>query len=635
MTANLAALAEQMEFSPAVRNGKSHVTIEANGTSDLDKPALAGRTVQLVSDLSEAEQLYLYERSRQLKARSRRSPSQAAGNVAPPLIEVVDGDVPEKVGEPNCTVYLLFMEGSTRTRESLRNAAIFHGVKMNEFQAETSSFQKNETITDTMKMLTVYSTNRSIFVVRSPLEGVCSWLQTVMPQHAERFGIPAPSFVNAGDGRYTHPIGELVDTFSLLENTGWDRSSVHLALVGDLMHGRTAHSKVDSLKVFGKVMVDLVTPYSFEYPVEYKNRMRENGFEVREFASVAEYMDKAADSLASTWYFYQPKLDRCGEMTAELEKTLRESVTFRSEWRSRLPADAIFFQTLPRDKQKPLIPLALDNTSLNGWDRVANNAYFLHVVLLSMLFGQIGRGIPKAGLKPTRSQLNMAAETEIEKRTSTTCPFAASFGGATLPDFIEAAECKPGQRTRRPERADIGGLIPLRDGLVIDHIGISSDPESCWQRLRRARMILGWAKYLGSEGVYPSNRHDGMYKGMMSFPNFNFESVTAPQMKVLASIAPGCTVNAITNSEVVGKYRLHVPRRIYNLPNICCKNELCVSNPQNRQRDVVSFFERVRFYETSVLPGGKAGEFLYVCKYCKWPHHYSDIWTDVQTVKTK
>lgn len=116
-------------------------------------------------------------------------------------------------------------------------------------------------------------------------------------------------------------------------------------------------------------------------------------------------------------------------------------------------------------------------------------------------------------------------------------------------------------------------------------------------------------------------------KGIMSLPNFDFQSLTVTQMKVIASIAPDCTVNAITNSAVVGKYRLRVPERIYNLPNISCKNKFCVSHPDNKQRDVVAFFERKPFYETSALPKCEVAQYLFVCKYCLWPHEYENIWS--------
>mmetsp|Transcript_117660 Transcript_117660/g.344566 ORF Transcript_117660/g.344566 Transcript_117660/m.344566 type:complete len:611 (+) Transcript_117660:50-1882(+) len=593
----------------------SGVNVETSSNAQ----GIAGRTIQLVTDLTLQEQLYLYERSRRLKAKHSNSDNAAA---APPLCDVDDADTPEKVNDPDSTVYLLFMEGSTRTKESLRNAGVHHGVKVNEFQAETSSFQKNETITDTMKMLSVYSTGRSVFVIRSPLEGVCRWLQTVLPKHTDKFGIPMCSFVNAGDGRYTHPLGELGDMFAILEQLRWDRSSLHIALIGDLTHGRTAHTKVEGLKIFGKVRVDLVAPEAFRYPVEYKTKMRANGFEVREFDSVEQYLEHSTGSLATVWYFYKPQFDRCGDLPHNAVSDLRAKVTFRPEWQQQLPQDVCFFQTLPRDKEHPVVPLAFDDLPLNKWDSWANDNYYLHIALLGMLFGKIGRGLP-ATASPAPCK-------EAELKDGSTCPLAAAFraGPQQLPSFVEPVSLSGKGHTRQPERARPGGAVPLTDGLVVDHVGRSSDPKSCWRQLRMVRTILGWSKYVGSEGVYSASSQPGTMKGIISLPSFDFETVTLAQLQILASIAPGCTVNAITASAVVGKYRLHVPEQIYNLPNTHCKNALCVSNPQNKQRDVVAFFERVAFYETSALPGCKAGDYLFICKYCQWPHQYADIWTD-------
>mmetsp|Transcript_137522 Transcript_137522/g.293934 ORF Transcript_137522/g.293934 Transcript_137522/m.293934 type:complete len:603 (+) Transcript_137522:90-1898(+) len=590
------------------------------------KPSpLAGRTIQVVNDLSLQEQLYLYERTRQLRQR-HAGPSGEASSV-PPLCEVKDSDIDERVALPDSTVYLLFMEGSTRTRESLRNAATYHGVKVNEFQAETSSFQKNETITDTMKMLSVYSTQRSVFVIRSPLEGVCRWLQTVLPGHAQKFGIPRPAFVNAGDGKYSRPLGEFVDTYSFLEQRNWNSSVIHVALVGDLANSRTAHSKVDGLKVFGKVYVDLVAPSLLAYPVEYRNRMRSAGFNVKEFSSVEAYLDEAGkwDAIANIWYFYYPEFKTVGEIPQNTVSAIRQQVSFEAQWRSRLPTGTCFFQTLPRNKENPIIPLSFDSTPLNGWDRVASNAYYIHVVLLAMVFGKIGNGVPAPAKIDSAEDPMEDSDREI-RDSAPRFPFAESARNAPLPKFIEAVDLTGKDRTRRPERVWAGGTVPLADGLVVDHIGFGKEAGNCWKIMRMVRTILGWSKFVGREGVYETK--SGQKKGIMSFPNFDFETVDVSQMKVLASIAPGCTVNAVKASKVVGKYRLRVPQRIYNLPDISCKNRLCVSNPQNKQRDVVAFFERVPYYESSVVPSCQDVEYLFVCKYCRWPHRYEDIWSE-------
>mmetsp|Transcript_56534 Transcript_56534/g.152496 ORF Transcript_56534/g.152496 Transcript_56534/m.152496 type:complete len:599 (-) Transcript_56534:230-2026(-) len=587
-------------------------------------PALAGRSVQMVSDLLLEEQLYLYERTRMLKAKSQGLSPQQVASQGPPLCAIEDADIDEKVGAQDKAVYLVFMEGSTRTKESLRNAAAFHGVKVNEFQAESSSFQKNETITDTMKMLTVYSTQRSVFVVRSPLEGVCSWLQTAMPGHAAKFGIPTPSFINAGDGRNSHPLSELADMYSLLEASKWNRQTVHIALVGDLKNGRTAHSKVDGLLCFKNIRVDLIAPEPFGLPIEYVKRMESKNFEVRTYRSTEEYMNRETRStLATLWYFFRPQVHKRGTLDDVASLALRGQISFRPEWRQKLSENTRFFQTLPRDKEHPLIPLSFDQTPLNGWDGVSSNAYFLHVVMLSMLLGKIGHSTDCAN---AAEKLACSTEESWLRLTSGQSFSLTQPMQHGLPEFIECIDVTSKDRGRAVSRAAEGGSVPLENGLVVDHIGLSTDSSDCWAKVRMLRFLLGWMDHIGTEGVYSSRSRAAKKKGLLALPDYDLSTVTVKEMKMMASIAPGCTVNAIQSSKVVGKFRLTVPERIYNLPNIACKSKLCIANPENKQRDVVSYFERVPFFETSALPKNTTADYLYLCRYCRWPHTHADIW---------
>ena len=94
-------------------------------------------------------------------------------------------------------------------------------------------------------------------------------------------------FINGGDGRHEHPTQEFLDEFTFLEQHSppeqgsLDYSHIHLALIGDLRHGRTIHSKVDGLKVFKSVIVDLVAPEDLALPDSYIDRMKSNQFDVR------------------------------------------------------------------------------------------------------------------------------------------------------------------------------------------------------------------------------------------------------------------------------------------------------------------------------------------------------------------
>ena len=101
--------------------------------------------------------------------------------------------------------------------------------------------------------------------------------------------------------------------------------------VGDLYHGRTVHSKADGLKLFNKVKVDLIAPPELAMPENYLEKMKNNGFEVREFASIEEYLNQ--ESVAKMWYFTRPQLERMGERILQKQDLLRKSITFRNEQR--------------------------------------------------------------------------------------------------------------------------------------------------------------------------------------------------------------------------------------------------------------------------------------------------------------
>ncbi len=211
-----------------------------------------GRSISVVNDLSLDEQRYLYRKAREVK--------DAA---------VSGGDVSKfRINDLDYQVYLIFMENSTRTRESFRNAGKFLGARVNVFDAATSSFNKNESITDAIKMLFGYS-GESCFILRTKLEGVCTWLDQAFSEYSRITGKPKPSFINAGDGKHEHPTQEFLDEFSFLEQLRWNDDHIHIAMVGDLYHGRTVHSKADGLKIFRNVEVDLVAPELLSMPPYY------------------------------------------------------------------------------------------------------------------------------------------------------------------------------------------------------------------------------------------------------------------------------------------------------------------------------------------------------------------------------
>ncbi len=517
----------------------------------------AGRTIQVVRDLSVDEQVYLYDQTRLLKASLR------------------DGDrrIVERfrIDRPEIGVYLLFLEDSTRTKESFRNAAKFHRVKLNDFAVAGSSFSKKESITDTIKMLVGYS-DQSIFVLRTRLEGTCRWLEHSVGVYTGKQGLPSASFINGGDGRHEHPTQEFLDEFSFLEQLSWDRSHIHLALVGDLFHGRTVHSKVDGLQVFHEVEVDLVAPQEISMPDHYVQRMHECGYAVRTFSGIAEYL--AQKRVAPIWYFTRLQLERMGDQLLDKADRLRESVTFRKSFLASIDEHTRFYHPLPRHQITPTIPSFLDDTPLNAWELQSMNGYYTRMVEIAMVAGHLGD------------------EFEGTVRREPDYP----------DDFVHEVEA-----LRRSKPDYKVGIKPVQNGIVIDHIGRDSSPREIWDQIDKIRRILGLDR-ISSHGVYTGG--EGSHKGMISLPDLI--ELAEHEIKMLGASAPGCTLNIVKDGRVVRKYRMGMPPRVYNLPGITCKNEDCISHPSHHEPVTPEFL--------------RAALDRYTCKYCERPHAFGEIW---------
>ena len=515
-----------------------------------------GKTISIVNDLSLDEQLYLYNKTKELKEAIRNKSDLSNF----------------KINNQNVGIYLLFLEDSTRTKESFRNAASFHNAKLNIFDAKSSSFNKMESYADTIRMLCGYS-EYSIFIIRSKLEGACRWLEATMKEYAERNNFPRPAFINAGDGKHEHPTQEFLDEFSFYEHKNWKRDHIHIAIIGDLYHGRTAHSKADGLNFFDNVEIDLIAPEELKMPKYYLDKMHTNNFKIREFQSIEEYLSQ--DNTADIWYFTRLQLERMGEDVRDKAKNLRDAVTFKKKFIEKVPESTKFYHPLPRHREHPTIPYFLDNTHLNGWEIQAVNGYFTRIIEIAMLGGKMGSDFK-----------------QIEKKEE-----------INDEDFVEEINAQP---KSKPDFKI--GIIPINNGIVIDHIGKNDTIESIWDNINNIRKILN-LNTIGSHGVFQSGTGN-TYKGIIALPNM--EEFDRPNMKKLAAITPGCTLNIIKNKKVTHKYRINIPPRIYNFKEISCKNADCISHPSQSEN------ARVIFY--------RAEGNTFTCGYCERPHTFRQIW---------
>ncbi|SCA62475.1 Aspartate carbamoyltransferase [Chlamydiales bacterium SCGC AG-110-M15] len=151
-----------------------------------------------------------------------------------------------------CIMASCFFEPSTRTRLSFESAMYRLGGQVIGFSdAQTTSATKQEALADTIKVVGEYA---DVLVIRHPLEGSAQLA-------AESTTKPV---INGGDGTNQHPTQTLLDLFSIKESQG-RLDNLHIAMVGDLKHGRTTHSLAQACAHFNARLY-FVSPPSLEIP---------------------------------------------------------------------------------------------------------------------------------------------------------------------------------------------------------------------------------------------------------------------------------------------------------------------------------------------------------------------------------
>jgi aspartate carbamoyltransferase catalytic subunit len=144
----------------------------------------------------------------------------------------------------------MFFEPSTRTFTSFNLAQLRLGAHViNLFPRDLSLSGKGETIEDTA--LTLGAMGVGVIVVRSPEPGFPAQIARGYDGHV----------INAGDGAHAHPTQALLDIYTMIEEFGTIENRT-VAIVGDVLHSRVAHSTIRGLRRLGANVV-LVGPESF------------------------------------------------------------------------------------------------------------------------------------------------------------------------------------------------------------------------------------------------------------------------------------------------------------------------------------------------------------------------------------
>jgi aspartate carbamoyltransferase catalytic subunit len=135
-----------------------------------------------------------------------------------------------------------FLENSTRTKHSFAIAIHKLGGFYIDFNAETSSLKKGESLEETF--LTLFNQGVNLCIFRSSISHQLS-------QFRES---PPIKIINGGDGTNEHPTQALLDLFTLQE-LSLDLNGKTLAIFGDIIHSRVAHSLMKLLPLYGMKII--------------------------------------------------------------------------------------------------------------------------------------------------------------------------------------------------------------------------------------------------------------------------------------------------------------------------------------------------------------------------------------------
>lgn len=256
----------------------------------------------------------------------------------------------------------LFYEPSTRTRLSFETAMQRLGGSVVSAEGiQFSSMYKGETIEDTTKIVSQYA---DIVCMRHPESGSAD-------RAASACDVP---FINAGDGPHDHPTQGLLDLYTIQKERG-SIDGVHVAIVGDLLNGRTLHAMSLLVSLYDSVRFTLISPPELKMPKDYLSSFRNKGIAYEE----TEKLEAGVD--ADVLYMTRIQKERFGD-PSEYERLKDSYILTAKHLKGK---KAIVLHPLPRVNEINTDVDALKNAA---YFRQAKNGVPLRMALIAQMLGE-------------------------------------------------------------------------------------------------------------------------------------------------------------------------------------------------------------------------------------------------------
>jgi len=259
----------------------------------------------------------------------------------------------------------LFFEPSTRTRLSFTSAMQRLGGSVLGFSTEEeTSVKKGESLEDTVRMADSYS---DIIVIRHPEVG----------SGKRAADVAKNPVISAGDGPNHHPTQGLMDLFTIKKEKGLEKVSV--ALCGDLKYGRTVHSLIYLLGMYGPE-INLVSPDSLRMPDKIvKDVKKTYGCEIKEFRTLQ-------DVVSDVDVLYVTRIQKERFLNISEYGKLEGSYRVDKKLLEKAKKGLIVMHPLPRVSE---ISTEVDSTPFAKYFDHAAYGVPVRMALLSLLLGKI------------------------------------------------------------------------------------------------------------------------------------------------------------------------------------------------------------------------------------------------------
>lgn len=269
-----------------------------------------------------------------------------------------DGVLDVLKGRVLCT---LFYEESTRTSASFEAAMLRCGGKVIPINTIRSSVQKGESLSDTIQTLGCYG---DAIVMRHPAVGSA--------QEASRFS-PVP-IINGGDGIGEHPTQAFLDVFTIREELG-TVSGLTVTLLGDLKNGRTTHSLVRLLALYG-CTINLVAPPGLEFPELLRAELARRGAKF----IIAGHIE---DVISATDVLYVTRIQSERFASVEEHDALKGSYIVNNALLKKAKSDCKVLHPLPRTDE--LLPEVDTDLNRAAYFRQMKFGLYIRMAALIMI----------------------------------------------------------------------------------------------------------------------------------------------------------------------------------------------------------------------------------------------------------